>query len=313
MTDMELPRVSFAVIAYNQAQFIGAAIASALAQDYPNLEVILSDDCSPDETFEVMRRAVRAYHGPHTVVLNRNDTNLHIGGHINTVNRLATGQLIVIAAGDDLSDPLRTRKLVNAWLAGGKRAGLLHSACYRMTDQTLTRFDCPCLEQLDSLNVAARYPAFVIGATEAWDKSMFDHFGDLRSDLIHEDHALPFRSLLLGRPVTYVDEPLVSYRQGMGVSTIYGSLHVGPTERRLILGRYLVDAMQKIDDLAKAPQPGIAPLLDRVADQYRAAIRFEEGWPAPAEMLGWIRRTGARHIARMAAKRLRNRAMDAAR
>ena len=143
----------------------------------------------------------------------------------------------------------------------------------------------------------------MIGATEAWSKQLFDHFGDLRPDLIHEDHALVFRSLLLGRPIAYVDEPLVSYRQGTGISTIYGSRHAMPAERRLMLERYLIDVLQKIDDHAKAPHAGIAPLLERAADQYRAALRFEEGWPSPAETLGWARRAGLGHVARMAAKR----------
>lgn len=310
MTESLMPRVTFALIAYRQAQYVGEAIASALAQDYPNLEVLLSDDCSPDETFAIMSQAAAAFRGPHDVVLNRNPRNLQIGGHINAVNRLASGELIVIAAGDDLSDPQRTSKLVEAWLAGSKRAGLLHSACYRMTGDTKERFDCPCLHQLDSLEVAAREPAFVIGATEAWDKALFDEFGDLRSELVHEDHALHFRSLLKHRPVTYVHEPLVRYRQGAGISTVYGSRHVGPQDRQLLLDRYLVDVLQKIDDLAKAPAPGIGAILERKADQYRAALRFERGWPGPAELADWVRRAGPAHIARMTAKRIKNRVLD---
>lgn len=42
------PRVSIAIPTYNQAQFIGQAVSSALMQDYPNLEVIVVDDASTD-------------------------------------------------------------------------------------------------------------------------------------------------------------------------------------------------------------------------------------------------------------------------
>lgn len=83
--------------------------------------------------------------------------------------------------------------------------------------------------------------------------------------------------------------------------------HPGPAERRLMLSRYLIDVFQKIDDLAKVPTLGIAEILERAADQYRAALRFEDGWPGPTETLGWMRRAGPRHIARMFAKRASNR------
>ena len=183
-------------------------------------------------------------------------------------------------------------------------------ACYSWSGEKRARFDCPRPDQFDSLEQAAASTAFVIGATEAWARDMFDHFGDFRPDLIHEDHALVFRSLLLGRPITYVARPLVWHRQGSGVSTIYGSRHPGPAERKLMLSRYLIDVLQKIDDLAKAPAPAIGQILEREADKYRLALRFEEGWPGPVETARWVRSTGPFHTARMIAKRLRNRLLD---
>ncbi len=53
------PLVSFIVLAYKQKQFIREAVQSALAQSYEPLEIILSDDASPDVTFEVMEDEVR--------------------------------------------------------------------------------------------------------------------------------------------------------------------------------------------------------------------------------------------------------------
>ena len=58
-----------------------------------------------------MQQAAATYNGPHKIVLNRNDENLHIGGHVNTVNRMASGELVVVAAGDDISLPSRVRTL----------------------------------------------------------------------------------------------------------------------------------------------------------------------------------------------------------
>jgi glycosyltransferase involved in cell wall biosynthesis len=50
---MDFPLVTIMIPAYNQETFIERAVNSALAQDYPNLDVIVSDDCSTDKTGQI--------------------------------------------------------------------------------------------------------------------------------------------------------------------------------------------------------------------------------------------------------------------
>jgi glycosyltransferase involved in cell wall biosynthesis len=64
-TDRSL--VTFALFAYNQEKYIREAVEGALAQTYEPLEIILSDDCSSDRTFETMREMAATYDGPHQV------------------------------------------------------------------------------------------------------------------------------------------------------------------------------------------------------------------------------------------------------
>ncbi len=47
---MNFPKVSIMIPTYNQQKYIVRAIESALSQDYPNMEIVISDDNSPDET-----------------------------------------------------------------------------------------------------------------------------------------------------------------------------------------------------------------------------------------------------------------------
>ena len=107
--DRENPLITFALFAYNQEQIVHQAIEGAFSQTYSPLEIILSDDCSSDRTFEIMERMTSAYQGPHKVILNRNQKNLGIGRHYNKIMEMAHGEIKVGAAGDDISLPERTQ------------------------------------------------------------------------------------------------------------------------------------------------------------------------------------------------------------
>ena len=52
---MNTPKVSVIIPTYNGADFLGEAIQSVLKQTYPNFELIIADDASPDQTAEVVK------------------------------------------------------------------------------------------------------------------------------------------------------------------------------------------------------------------------------------------------------------------
>jgi len=47
------PLITFALFAYNQERFIREAVQGAFSQTYSPLEIIMSDDCSKDRTFDI--------------------------------------------------------------------------------------------------------------------------------------------------------------------------------------------------------------------------------------------------------------------
>lgn len=57
--DVKLPKVSVIIAVYNNSQYLPAAIESALAQDYPNLDVFVCDDCST-EKFDMFNQSPNA-------------------------------------------------------------------------------------------------------------------------------------------------------------------------------------------------------------------------------------------------------------
>jgi len=210
------PPVSLFVLAYNQERFVRAAIEGAFAQSYSPLEILLSDDASPDGTFAIMQEMAAAYAGPHRVILNRNPVNLGIVGHIDRVMELTSGRLVVANAGDDVSEPDRVARLVAAWQGAGGRAMLLHSAARRI-DAAGRALDIarPPERVIRDPSPATliRDLGFVIGATAAWDRAIYDRFGPIGADIGVEDRVLPFRAGLIGE-ILYLDAPLVRWRIG---------------------------------------------------------------------------------------------------
>ncbi len=103
------PLVTIMIPTYKQGRYLHRAIEGALAQDYNNLEVIVSDDCSPDHT----PRVVEKYKNDPRFSYFRNDTDL---GRVRNYKRLlesyASGDWVIMCDGDDFyEDP----QLINSY------------------------------------------------------------------------------------------------------------------------------------------------------------------------------------------------------
>jgi glycosyltransferase involved in cell wall biosynthesis len=207
------PLITFALIAYNQEQFIAEAAQGAFSQTYSPLEVIISDDCSSDRTFEIMQEMAAVYQGAHTIVLNRNERNLGLIGNINRVMEIVQGELIVIAAGDDISLPERTEKLYQSYAASQRQAHSLFSRAIRIDSEgnQLGTEEISYSPNRFDLEYMAEHQISVPGSTQAWSRKIFDTFGPIDTRLISEDVIIPFRAALLGK-IAFVDQPLI-YRR----------------------------------------------------------------------------------------------------
>ena len=216
--DAGRPLLSVLLIAYQQQETVAEAIAGALAQTWSPLEIIASDDASDDGTFTAMQAAVAGYAGPHRIVLNRNPRNLGIGAHLSRLVALSSGELLVVAAGDDVSLQTRCARLAEAWLASGRRLDLIASALEDLDERgTVHARITPA--DLASYRSAADWiarPPFVVGAAQAWTRRLFDRFGPLPEGVVAEDLLMVFRAIVSGGAATLA-EPLVRYRRG-GIS-----------------------------------------------------------------------------------------------
>lgn len=219
---MSKPLVTFALVSYNQEKFIREAVEGAFAQTYSPLEIILSDDCSTDRTFEIMAEMAGAYRGPHNVRLHKSQTNLGLCPLLDGVVKLAQGEWIVIAAGDDISLPDRVAEHMEI---AGSHADVFSSFLAPVP------FGEPAHNRVPPVtNKIIRYPESlkangggVLGATQAFRTVTWKVFGDLGPEVIQEDWIIPFRSSLLGC-VVWKDCPGIRYRvHGSSITAEYWS------------------------------------------------------------------------------------------
>ncbi len=220
------PLMTVLVFAYNQAKTIEATIQSVFAQSYDPIEVILSDDGSPDETFSIMQRLAQNYSGPKSIVLNQNIPNKGVVHHINYIFPKAKGELIVIAEGDDISTPDRVEKLYQSYLAAGKPYLIWSDVIDTNLEGKTKKFQRDdraerhkLFNTLDLAQVAIEKNPCV-GASCAYRPEVMSAFGPLTQTKAFPDKALYFRARLLGA-VGFCPERLLYYRRGGGISTAH--------------------------------------------------------------------------------------------
>ncbi len=98
-TDIDLPLVSIGMPVYNEAEFIEKSLRSILAQDYPSLEIIISDNGSMDATAEICQRI--AGEDPR-VIFHRYAVNQGVNANFHYVFHKARGAFFMWASGHDL-------------------------------------------------------------------------------------------------------------------------------------------------------------------------------------------------------------------
>lgn len=256
MTESDRPLVTFTLFAYNQERFIREAVEAAFAQTYSPLEIILSDDCSTDGTFKIMKEMGADYTGPHQLILNRNEANQGFGGHIDTVTKLAGGDLIVVAAGDDISSPERASMIVDEYLLSARKYVVIYSALAAIDERSKEILSERWQEgETDDVVKIAIGQSGIYGCSAAYSADLFNSFGLIDRDVLHEDMVLPFRAAICGE-IRFMRARLVKYRLHDANVWNRGDKPFSKKEYLSRLAKYLSNdagvARQRIADLERA-------------------------------------------------------------
>ncbi len=279
------PLVSILLVAYNQERFVADAVRSALAQTWEPTEILISDDASTDGTVAAIESAVRGYQGPHRVTVRRNEINEGISAHLSRLAAMARGELLFVAAGDDISVPERCERVVRFWLARGKQSDLIATDLVDMDDAGALhgRIAPDDLGAYRGLPEWTAKRPYLVGAAHAWSRRLFDRFGPMMAGAAAEDQIMTFRAIVSGGAAS-LREPLVRYRRG-GLSGKRTPASVGEMLARFQRGNRFalaeVEQLQRDAEVVGLGEPMRAALaVQRAREQFIRAMFAAPNFPA---------------------------------
>jgi glycosyltransferase involved in cell wall biosynthesis len=205
------PRVSVVIPTHNRAHIVPDTIDSVLAQDYPNLELIIIDDGSGDGTEEVLRHR----YGDR-IVFERQPQSGVESARLRG-KRLATGEYVNFLDDDDLMYPDKIRRQV-ALLQRVPEAGLAHCA-FDFVDEKGAYLQTSRFLPDGDVRAALTHGCFPWSGGPLIRRSCLDVIGDDEHRDWYGDWGMWLRIALAGYSFGYVPSPLGAYRMLRGSMT----------------------------------------------------------------------------------------------
>jgi len=231
------PLFSVCIPNYNNGAFIADTIRSALAQTYDDIEIIVSDNASTDDSEAI----VRSFES-NGVRLVTNPVNLGLAANFDRVAEASTGRHLLLLSADDLASPNAFERyamtldaqgadaertvLISAYDvvdASGTRIGAMHRPPGTWIYEELDATDAGIADRMtpievdDGLAVLAdalrRRLAPAPFVATCYPRSMYDAVGGYRSGFrAWPDTHFALKLLSTGPELVYVPERLFSYR-----------------------------------------------------------------------------------------------------
>ena len=221
MTEYCKPKVTIMIPTYNQAAFIREALYSALAQTYPNLEIIVGDDASTDATPEIVERI----NDPRFKYV-RNACNLgRTTNYKNLLYNHATGDYVVNLDGDDYyTAPDFISEAVNL-IGGNQNVMMVVARAITKAPNREYVSKIPEHENATGMQILRRLPDgkyFVMHMAVLYARKPALEIGFYRSPAISSDWESLYRLSLRG-VVKFLDKKV-------GVWRIHGMNETGTTD-----------------------------------------------------------------------------------
>lgn len=208
-----LPQVSYLISSFNHAAYVRRAIDSVLAQEYPNVELLVCDDCSTDGSRELLTEYAREK----GFVLLLNEENRGASHGLNRMIAHARGEYIGLVASDDWIEPRKTAEQVRFLLETGHDAVLAPVKLYHESRDEIETTDLSHLAGVirDGKYLERLYRTDAGGAmtqSGLFRRAALATLGGFREDYKSDDWLLMIRFMQAGYTVGFMEEAFTVYR-----------------------------------------------------------------------------------------------------
>lgn len=231
-------KVSVIVPAYNQARYLRACLDSIWFQDHPEIEIVVVDDGSTDDTASVLEAyqasiasdtaSYASFYDPGADVLERvrhprypsegralrvlrHERNQGLAATLNDGFRAATGEACTYVPSDDWCMPSMFSELVRALLETPADFAYADMLVVDDSFQVVRRFDLP-----DYGFERSFADWYLCGDAKLYRRDLHDRFGYYDESLLAHDHELFLRFALGGARFTHVPKALFAKRDHAG-------------------------------------------------------------------------------------------------
>jgi glycosyltransferase involved in cell wall biosynthesis len=169
------PLISIVIPSFNQGQYIEQTLTSVLSQNYPNIELIIIDGGSTDNTPQIIEKYT------HSITHYVSEPDNGQADAINKGFRLAKGDILAWLNSDDMYMPCAFSKVVDI-LGSSTEPRLVYGGCLRFTEGTPhaggtipSRFDADLLTYYDYVDQPSTF----------WTRSLWETAGELNVSYIY--------------------------------------------------------------------------------------------------------------------------------
>lgn len=229
------PLVSILMPVFKTAPYLREAVDSILSQSFTDFELIVLNDCSPDNAEEILD----SYNDPR-IVRYKGKHNVGLGNVLNVGIGMARGKYIARMDSDDISLPNRLRVQVD-FLNTHPEFGFVSVGMKEFGDgERVYSYD----NESEKIKFVALFYSPVLHASSMWRKNSFEGLFYKQAFVPSEDYELWTRALLKGVRMRNLPEVLYMYRRfpGQSASANNGEKH---REAKLL---YIKNAFTGIDD-----------------------------------------------------------------
>jgi glycosyltransferase involved in cell wall biosynthesis len=207
MKDIALPLISVVMCTYNGEKYIEEQLNSILKQTYQNLEIIIVDDVSTDNTWQILEQYQQKYKN---ISIYKNEKNLGYIKNFENALKKATGDLIAIADQDDIWLP---QKLEIQQKNIEDNLIIYHdSALINQKGEYLNKNISSIINMYEGDNCRSLiFDNCISGHTILCKKELLSYIFPFPTDMFY-DWWMGFIALAVGK-IKYLPETFVKYRQ----------------------------------------------------------------------------------------------------